>query len=445
MTTEQSFRLIGDKYHLIKGMNEYIEERRSVDPEGVDEFIQNLSNVPTVYYKTFEVLLAEGNYPMVVANKAKVRFLSNDSYQFDINRRMFRDEFSVVDLAKFLSGGKHEDYVVPLEPDVDYLAFEMMVGDEIMQDVERDFKENGYEQYVTEFRPKVTFAVDIDEKKRDMANKAVAAKAAYAEYMADMKERDPQEYSRMSKLHAIYKKENEKFLDIEKQIAAIDRKIEEGNYAERWRNRDLSAKEEKRWDELEDKKYDLLKKRVDLIRKYDEDNQKRVEKGIISERHAAIRHDQLYREDYASLPMRTLEETIAAGQFSNYDIDPETQAKHYNIEDEITETFQGDNVTRNVASVVAEDALLAHKRMVELSRNGGVTFEDFVSTDDIYRDMQRNSMEGFGFDLGGFKQSPVRYDSEESEIDDYKIVSVEELSDDEASSEEVSSDDGFGF
>ncbi len=444
MTAREALTLIGDNYNLIRGMEEYIANLRNTDPAAAEKFVKNVSKTPTAYYKLLEVMVGGEELPAVIENKAKVRFASNSNYKHDLGRRLMYansldEKFDVTDVVRYISRQNHEDYVIPLDPGQRYVEFGIMEGDRIMDEIEAEI---GFDigpnfhmdedvglvemEVATEY-VNVRYQTDPQEAKRALAEKCAQAKVDYDAYMKELKKTDPKEYKRITALHSIYKKENSKLADIEAKIEKIDQEIDAAGYFEKMKRGELTEKEDKKWDELADKQDALLTQKRELREKYREENDKRVEKGEISERHAEIRAEQLFNGDFTSLPMRKWEETKAAGQCTQYEIDEETQEKIYIEEYEFLKKPELDNVTKDDPAVI-EDA----RRIEEENQRASERIREIMQArlEELHRNYQE---ERKPLDLGEKgvvidkpTQKPIQKEEKEEKVEEKEAVKEEE-------------------
>lgn len=365
MNSTQAKRLIGNDYKCIKGMEQYIEElRQTKSAAEMDKFMADLQNTPTIYFRMFEWLLqnpSEYINPLHMEYRSGVRLVNNKGKKDDIATMILWGDhkYNVADIVEYTSRENPEEFVIVKDPDVAFLDFEIQLGDLIMEEVEAEMAENGptFEYFELDFGP-------AEQKKRELAERCVEAEKDYKSYMAELKKTDPEEHKRMTKLHDIYKKEHSKLRDIDAKIARVEKQIGDGDYYNKQVYGLLTDKEDKKWDELEDKLRGFEAQKRELIQKYEDENDKRVEDGVISQRHARLRAEQIFRGDYSSLPMRTFEESKAAGQYTDYEIDPETNERIYAHEHELLGTPELDSVTRNDPAKVEEARRIEdeHKR-----------------------------------------------------------------------------------
>lgn len=141
MAKDYRDKLFGENYKYISGMPEFIEGLRKKDPAAADEFIQNISQSPTAYYKLFENMIAGEDLPLFLQNRSKVRFVEKDDYQLNIRKRMTFDKFDATDMAKITCRIDSDDIVIPNDPYKSSMEFDILVGDMIMDEVENEIKE----------------------------------------------------------------------------------------------------------------------------------------------------------------------------------------------------------------------------------------------------------------------------------------------------------------
>ena len=141
MAKDYRDKLFGENYKYISGIPEFIEGLRKKDPAAADEFIQNISQSPTAYYKLFENMIAGEDLPLFLQNRSKVRFVEKDDYQLNIRKRMTFDKFDATDMAKITCRIDSDDIVIPNDPYKSSMEFDILVGDMIMDEVENEIKE----------------------------------------------------------------------------------------------------------------------------------------------------------------------------------------------------------------------------------------------------------------------------------------------------------------
>lgn len=141
MAKDYRDKLFGENYKYISGMPEFIEGLRKKDRAAADEFIQNISQSPTAYYKLFENMIAGEDLPLFLQNRSKVRFVEKDDYQLNIRKRMTFDKFDATDMAKITCRNDSDDIVIPNDPYKSSMEFDILVGDMIMDEVENEIKE----------------------------------------------------------------------------------------------------------------------------------------------------------------------------------------------------------------------------------------------------------------------------------------------------------------